>query len=147
MTAREKFIARLKELGIYEQWLREDHVGAVLPDGSVVVLIHVETDPQDTYTEIHYPPYEEIRKKPEDVQKLKNEFYGNGDDAFVGRLAYWLDFPDEKIDCPLFPVDLYWSQVDDDHWFDYKDDDSPADIAKACIQEIADKFGLNVRFE
>lgn len=122
MTAREKFIARLKELGLDGVWPTEDHVGKVMEDGSIVVLIHVETDPHDTYTEIHYPPFEEVWKNEVSKRRLKQEFYYSDDDHFVAELAYWLDIHNNGAKCPLFPVDLYWAGIDEVSAFDYEDD-------------------------
>ena len=122
MTAREKFIARLKELGLDGVWPTEDHVGKVMDDGSIVVLIHVETDPADTYTEIHYPPFEEVWKSEVSKRRLKEEFYCSDDDHFVAELAYWLDIHMNGAKCPLFPVDLYWAGIDEVSAFDYEDD-------------------------
>lgn len=140
MTAREKFIARLKELGIYEQWLKEDHVGKVLDDGTIVVMIHVDTDPTDTYTEIRYPSYENVRKNPKSCRKLKEEFYGQGEPEFVAKLAYWLDLPDGKSECPLFPVDLYWAQVEGADWFNYEDDEDEEEY-QAFVEKTAEFAG------
>lgn len=147
MTAREKFIARLKELGLYDEWLGCDHVGTVIGDGSVIVLIHVDSDDSDGYTEIHYPSFEKIRKDSVAKDRIKKEFYGYcDDDTFIAALAYWLDIDGEKFKCPLFPVDLYWAGVDCEFSFDFKDD--PDDAFSLSIVEmvryIAEKTGKEV---
>ena len=121
MTAREKFEARLKELDLYDAWLMEDHVGKVLDDGTIVVMIHVESDPTDTYTEIRYPSFEKIRGDKKSVEKIKKEFYNDfQDDHFVADLARWLESGFD-CKCPLYPVDLYWAGIDGE-WIDFEDD-------------------------
>ena len=139
MTAREKFIARLKELGLYGVWPTEDHVGKVMEDGSIVVLIHVETDPHDTYTEIHYPPFEEVWKNEVSKRRLKQEFYYSDDDHFVAELAYWLDIHNNGAKCPLSPVDLYWAGIDEVSAFDYEDDPE-IELYGRKWQEVAGPF-------
>lgn len=122
MTAQEKFEARLKELGLYEQHGRDDHVGTFLDDGSIVVLVHIQTDPTDEYSEFHYPPFEEMWKNPRWRESCKHNFYDSDDDHFVAELAYWLDIHKDGAKCPLFPVDAYWVGDIESEWFDYEDD-------------------------
>lgn len=121
MTAREKFEARLKELGLESEYAMDGHVGKVMDDGSIVVLVHIENEPGDGYTEFRYEPYEELWKDPQFREKIKNEFYDSTDDHFVAELAYWLDIHKNGAKCPLFPVDLYWAGIDCEY-FDYEDD-------------------------
>lgn len=121
MTAREKFEARLKELGLESEYSKGGHVGKVMDDGSSVVLVHIEDEPGDGYTEFRYKPYEELWKDPQFREKIKKEFYESDDDHFVAELAYWLDIHKNGAKCPLFPVDLYWADIDCEY-FDYEDD-------------------------
>lgn len=135
MTAREKFIARLKELGLYDEWIGvSDHVGKVMDDGSIVVMIHVDSDPGDSYTEIHYPPFEEVWKDKESRDRIKQEFYCSDDDHLVAELAYWLDIHKNGAQCPLFPVDLYCAGIDPVEHFDYEDDSD--DDAKLIVEMV-----------
>ena len=121
MTAREKFEARLKELDLYDAWLIDNHVGKVLDDGTIVVMIHLESGPTDMYSEIRYPSFAEIRKDEKSVEKLKMEFYDvSYDDHFVAELARWLE-SGYSCKCPLCPVDLYWAGIDGE-WTDFEDD-------------------------
>lgn len=126
MTAREKFEARLKELGLESEYAKDGHVGKVMDDGSIVVLVHIENEPGDGYTEFRYRPYEELWKDPQFREKIKNEFYESDDDHFVAELAYWLDIHKNGAKCPLFPVDLYWAGIECEY-FDYEDD-SPINL-------------------
>ena len=131
MTAKEKFYARLKELGIESQYGLDDHVGAFLPDGSIVVLVHVEGNKNDPYSEFHYPPYEELWKDENFRRECKLNFYDSDDDHLVAELAYWLDIHKNGAECPLYPVDVYWTGISPDKWFDYEDDLRAEEIINA----------------
>lgn len=138
MTAQEKFEARLKELGIYNQYGQDDHVGTFLPDGSIVVLVHIQSDPTDGYSEFHYPPFEEMWKNPRWREACKHNFYDSDDDHFVAELAYWLDIHKNGAKCPLFPVDAYWAGDMEGEWFDFEDDPAPLpaeDVIKNLVAE------------
>ena len=123
MTAREKFEARLKELGLDSQYGPDDHVGCFLEDGSIVVLVHVQSDPTDGYSEFHYPPFEEMWKDARFREECKQNFYDSDDDHFVAELAYWLDIHKNGAKCPLTPVDAYWAGAPETEWFNYEDDE------------------------
>ena len=122
MTAQEKFEARLKELGLYGEYGPDDHVGCFLEDGSIVVLVHIQSDPTDGYTEFRYPPFEEMWKDSRFREKCKDNFYDSDDDHFVAELAYWLDIHKNGAKCPLAPVDAYWAGAPETEWFNYEDD-------------------------
>ena len=106
MDRQEKFIARLKEEGLYERWCSTgDRAAKFNEDGSIVLFIHFKWDPEDGYHEIHYPPFKELRKHESFRKECISVFYDN-DDEFVGKLARWLeDFTDE---CPLLPENAYF---------------------------------------
>lgn len=137
MTAREKFEARVRELGLEEQYADDGHVGAVLPDGSVVVLVHIEYERDDPYTELHYPSFEELWKDEAFRAACKDEYYnGDCDDEFIANLARWLDIHKPWTKCPLFPVDLYWLQGGfETSWFNYEDDQTAEEIIKNLVAE------------
>lgn len=149
MTAREKFIARLKELGLYEEWRSiGDFAGKVIKDGVVLVFCHYEHDPKDNYTESRYPSYDELRDIEAFRKECEDRFYENDDDKFVAALARWLHY--EKDECPLYPVDLYWSELDlGEEVITFEDD--PADVFTESIVEmvryIAEKTGKDVNGE
>ena len=107
MTAKEKFEARLKELGLMVEWIKQGECGkvAVEREDGIILLVH-END-EDKFTEEHFPTFSELRKNPKFVEECKKEWYANwDDDKFVRNLACWLDgYSDE---CPLFPVDVYF---------------------------------------
>lgn len=135
MTAREKFYARVKELGLYGQYGPDDHVGTFLPDGRIVVLVHIQSDPTDGYSEFIFPPFEEMWKDPEWRQSCKENFYDSDDDHFVAELAYWLDIHKNGAKCPLHPVDAYWSGFDSAMWFDYQDDKTAEEIIQDLVRQ------------
>lgn len=122
MTAKEKFEARLKGLGLYEEWVKQGECGkvAVEREDGIILLVH-END-EDKFTEEHFPTFSELRKNPKFVEECKKEWYADwDDDKFVRNLACWLD--GYSNECPLFPVDVYfpgnemmteWKDFDDD---------------------------------
>ena len=123
MTAKQKFEARLKELGLYEEWKKQGECGkvAVEREDGIILLVH-END-EDKFTEEHFPTFSELRKNPKFVEECKEEWYTDwDDDRFVRNLACWLDgYSDE---CPLFPVDVYFpgNQMMTE-WKDFEDDE------------------------
>ena len=135
MTAQEKFEARLKELGLWKDYGVDDHVGTVLPDGRIIVLVHIQSDPDDKYTEYRYPPFEELWKNPEFRERCKQNFYESDDDHFVAELAYWLDIHKKGTKCPLAPVDLYWAEAPEAMWFDYGDDLTAEEIIHELVRQ------------
>lgn len=124
MTAKEKFEARLKELGLYEEWVKQGKCGkvAVEREDGIILLVH-END-EDKFTEERFPTFSELRKNPKFVEECKKEWYADwDDDKFVRNLACWLDgYSDE---CPLFPVDVYFpgNQMMTE-WKDFEDDEN-----------------------
>lgn len=138
MTAQEKFDARLKELGLEKEFGIDMHVGTVLPDGRVVVLVHYPYEEEDPYTEIEFPPYEELWKNEKFREECKKEFYADcdGNDEFIAKLAQWLDLHRPTDKCPLFPVDLYWLPGGfETKWFNYEDDQTAEEIIKNLVKE------------
>lgn len=104
MTAKEKFEARLKELGLWEKWQKgAEHVGAVCLDGTIIILSHYCDD--DPYTEDEFPPFNELRKNEQFRKECWNDFSCHKDSKFVADLARWLSGKTEI--CPLYPVDVY----------------------------------------
>ena len=142
MTAQEKFEARLKELGLEADYAKDGHVSKVMDDGSIVVLVHME-EKDDPYTEIHYPPFEDLWKNPVFREACKNEFYVNSDDdKFIRDLACWLDIHTHWFKCPLFPVDLYWLPGGfESKYFDYEDDPEPQ-TAEEIIKNLVAEHSL-----
>lgn len=138
MTAKEKFEARLKGLGLYEEWVKQGECGkvAVEREDGIILLVH-END-EDKFTEEHFPTFSELRKNPKFVKECKEEWYANyDDDKFVRNLACWLDgYSDE---CPLFPVDVYFPGNEMmTEWKDFDDDDEDEDDEEEYQQQIAD---------
>lgn len=145
MTAREKFEARLKELGLDGEYGPDDHVGKFLEDGSIVVLVHIQSDPTDGYTEFRYPPFEEMWKDSRFREECKENFYDSDDDHFVAELAYWLDIHKNGAKCPLTPVDAYWAGAPETEWFNYEDDpsgimDTSNSHNKSLVAQINEKW-------
>lgn len=139
MTAQEKFEARLRELGLDEQYNKVgDMVGKVLDDGRVVVLVHYEWERNDPYTELVYPSYEELWKNERFRKACKDEFYTNcdGNYEFIAKLAMWLDLHKDWTKCPLLPCDLYWLPGGfETSWQNYQDDATAEEIIKNLVKE------------
>ena len=143
MTAKEKFEARLKGLGLYEEWVKQGEGGkvAVEREDGIILLVH-END-EDKFTEEHFPTFSELRKNPKFVKECKEEWYANcDDDKFVCNLACWLDgYSDE---CPLFPVDVYFPGNEMmTEWKDFDDDEDEDDNEHMDedITELNEKSG------
>ena len=123
MTAKEKFEARLKGLGLYEEWIKQGECGKVAVEREDGIILLVHENNEDKFTEEHFPTFSELRKNPKFVEECKEEWYTDwDDDRFVRNLACWLDgYSDE---CPLFPVDVYFpgNQMMTE-WKDFEDDE------------------------
>ena len=144
MTAQDKFYARLKELGLEEQYNKTgDMVGKVLEDGRVVILIHYEWERDDPYTEIIYPSYEDLWKNENFRRACKEEYYVNSDnDEFIASLARWLDLHKDWTECPLYPCDLYWLPSGfETSWQNYEDDPDPR-TAEEIIKNLVAEHSL-----
>ena len=123
MTAKQKFEARLKELGLYEEWTKQGECGKVAVEREDGIILMVHENNKDKFTEEHFPTFSALRKNPKFVEECKEEWYADwDDDKFVRNLACWLDgYSDE---CPLFPVDVYFpgNQMMTE-WKDFEDDE------------------------
>lgn len=111
MTAKEKFEARLQELGLLDEWKKgnDEHVGKVLEDGTIVVLTHYNYDEGGFYEDI-FPSLEDLRQNETFRKECWSIFWCDGNKKFVADLACWLT--GKEIDCPLFPVDVYLAACD-----------------------------------
>lgn len=149
MTARDKFEARLEEFGLYEKWHKSgDMAGKIMDDGTVVIFVHYDWETDDPYTELHYPPLDELRKEPYFVKECMDSFFENEDDKFVADLARWLQYgPKCGYGCPLFAEDLYFAASGlETSSKNFEDDDEKA-LASAAIKSIAEKYGLSVKID
>ena len=137
MTASEKFDARLKELGIYDNWCQQGCVGRVgaKTDKGISILVHEDND--DRYTEFTYPPISEMQKHDSFRIKALNEFYVNFDfdEDFARKMIRWVANPNNE--CPLFPVDVYflWNEY---QWSDFEDDEN-ASVAEYIFAKETEK--------
>lgn len=149
MTAREKFEARLKELGLYDEWKTcGDKVGKVMEDGSIVILIHYEGTEGDPYNEIHYPSFEELWENESFKKECMSDFFEHDDDKFVASLARWLEYgPGCGYECPLFPVDVYFPANGlETESIEFKDDPITPDPERLTniIRELAEMCGIKL---
>lgn len=131
LTAEEKFDARLKELGIYEDWCQQGCVGRVGVETSEGIKILVHEDEDDRFTEFTYPPMSEMEKDDQFRIKVLREFYPAmcDDSDFRDKLVRWVMNPNNV--CPLFPVDVYfpWDKAE---WQDFEDDVEEVAEYKTC---------------
>lgn len=109
MTAREKFIKRLEEEGLYTEWLATgERAGKFLDDGTILIFVHYEWEPTDTYDEFHFPSFEDMRSHAS-FQKECEDCFFDGDDKFVANLARWMAHGEiNGVKCPLAPCDAYF---------------------------------------
>lgn len=128
MTAREKFEARLKELWLLNEWevSSDTRIAMFDEDQSIILFVHESDD--DKYSEIHFPPYAELRENEEFRKECWNEFCDHDDANFVSDLALWLTKKTDK--CPLFPVDVYFPGFGSrTYYHNFEDDkDEPIDL-------------------
>lgn len=138
MTAKEKFEARLKEVGLYEEWKNgnDEHVGKVLEDGTIVVLTHYDHDGEG-FHEDRFPSFEDLRQNETFRKECWEDFSCHDDDKFVADLACWLT--GKKKDCPLFPVDVYWP-ANDLELYSIEFADDPIDLE---IEETDYQIGVD----
>lgn len=106
MTAKEKFEARLQEVGLLQEWEHggDTRVATFDEDQNIIVFVHESEE--DKYSEIHYPPYSELREDAEFRKDCWDEFCDHDSAEFVSDLAMWLTKKTDK--CPLFAVDVYF---------------------------------------
>lgn len=140
MTAEEKFDARLKELGIYDDWCQQGCVGRVGVETSEGIKILVHEDEDDKFTEFTYPPMREMEKSDQFRIKTLGEFYPAmcDDSDFRDKLVRWVIDP--RNVCPLYPVDVYfpWEKAE---WQDFEDDvqentDKPTEFCVNCLEDV-----------
>lgn len=129
MTAREKFEARLGDLGLWEEWCQQGRCGriATTTDYGIIILCNEGTG-DDNYTESLYPHISTMQKDDNFRLNALSEFCGHGDNQFVYDLCMWVARPNE-YECPLFPVDVYFIWDNPSVTF-FKDDQEPASVAE-----------------
>lgn len=140
LTAEEKFDARLKELGIYEDWCQQGCCGRVGVATSEGIKILVHEDEDDRFTEFTYPPMREMEKSDQFRIKALGEFYPamSDDKEFMSNLVHWVANPANKN--PLFPVDVYflWS---DYTWQDFVDDEEESkEVAEYKTCDVTEEY-------
>lgn len=69
-TRKELFEERLKELGLLKDWSGYGRVGKTLCDGTIAIMVH-ESD-SDNFSEIHYVPFDILRKDSKFVTDCLN---------------------------------------------------------------------------
>lgn len=106
MNAREKFEARLRELGLPYRWQQQGAIGRVGAENESGIFILVHESVNDQYTEFVYPPMKELEKNEDFRQMALDNFWSSDDLEFVGKLYQW--YRDPSYDCPLHPVDVYF---------------------------------------
>jgi len=145
MTARDKFFARLKELGLADEYdkVGGGPVGKVMEDDSIVVLVHYECE-NDGYDELHYPPFEELWKNEGFRKACKEDFYDSDDDKFVAQLAYWLDIHRNGAKCPLYPADVYFVASGlETEAITFKDDEK-TELLITLLKDVGELWGEEI---
>ena len=107
MTKEQKFEARLTEMGLLNEWNKQGRCGRVATtdaNGNIILFVH--EDETDGYSEIHYPPFEELRNKYGFIKNCILEWKGY-DAMFECKLDAWLGGVEDSP-CPLDPVDAYF---------------------------------------
>lgn len=122
MKASEKFEARLRELGLYDEWLEQGGFGRIgielVQEDKIVILVHESEE--DAYTEFTYPPMYEMAHDEDFRRRALIEFVDAGDEEFIRSLVYW--YLNRINKCPLYPVDVYFL------WSDYTETNFEDDV-------------------
>lgn len=122
MTAKEKFEARVEELGLMEEWATApaEWIG-VETEKEIIVFVHFD-DTDHFYSEYHYPRFDQMTR--EQVDALTANF-ANDDEKpkFLVDLAKWCA---GNGSCPLFPCDVY-PNIDPIEEIEFEDDEKIAE--------------------
>lgn len=108
MNAREKFEARLQELGLYDEWCQQGSCGRIAKeteDGIIILCNEGECD--KVFSETYFPPISEMEQDEAFRLNALNVFCDHDDKDFVYRLCMWVAKPSTNV-CPLYPVDVYF---------------------------------------
>ena len=153
MTKEQKFEARLTEMGLLNEWNKQGRCGRVATtdaNGNIILFVH--EDETDAYSEIHYPPFEELRTKYGFVKNCILEWKGF-DAMFECKLDAWLGGVEDSP-CPLDPVDAYfpasafqtfYEDFEDDNDFEFKDGTS--DELATALHSVAHSLPVFVEDE
>lgn len=107
-TAYDKFVARLEELGLWEEWCQQGRCGRIAKttqEGIIILCNEGECD--KVYTESFFPPMSKMQEDDDFRLNALYEFCDHDDSGFIYNLCLWVARPNENK-CPLFPVDVYF---------------------------------------
>lgn len=127
---------------LMDEWNSIGKVGRVAVAEPNEIILFVHESEKDKYTEIHYPSFDELRKNDKFVRRVADEHFGSYDKDLVTcdddefqfkvQLASWLR--GRPVECPLFPVDVYFAADGMETFYtDFKDDPT-------LIAYVAPKF-------
>lgn len=138
-SASEKFEARLKELGLWEEWCKQGKCGrvATTTDFGIIILCN-EGANDNIYTESWFPPMDTMQKDDAFRLNALAEFCGHHDNLFVYDLCLWVARPNEHK-CPLFPADVYFIWDKPEVIF-FKDDEEPAPVAEYVFAKETEEY-------
>lgn len=124
MTAKEKFEARLEQLGLLDEWNSVGSCGRVAKfddEFNIILLVHEGNG--DQYSEIWYLPFDELRDKDNEFVKRCWDLVRETEDGdFARDLALWLMKKTNK-DCPLHPTDAYFLADENEYYHTFENDD------------------------
>lgn len=108
MKAYEKFEARLHELGLYDEWIKQGGCGRIakVTENGITILCN-EGEDDKAYSESHFPHISEMAQYDMFRFNALYEFCDHDDTHFIYNLCRWVARPDEHK-CPLYPVDVYF---------------------------------------
>ena len=121
-TAEDKFNARLKELGLLDEWESVGCIGRVGTENNEGIFIMVHEDSKDKYSEFKFPSMSEMSESDDFRMRALAEFHDHPDNDFIRKLVDWVVCPSRK-ECPLFPLDVYFLW-DDAQVTDFEDDEN-----------------------
>jgi len=140
MTAKEKFEARLEQLGLLDEWNSVGSCGRVAKfddEFNIILLIHEGNG--DQYSEIWYLPFDELREKDKDfVERCWDLVKETEDGEFARDLSLWLMKKTNK-DCPLHPSDAYFLAEENEYYNNFEDDADEDEIEEAEYQAFIER--------
>lgn len=127
MTAKEKFEARVDELGLDWNSINNGGFDGVETDKEIIVLVHYDHNDR-FYSEYHYSRFDSMTRGQIDTLTAHFASEYNWEDGgtnreFVTKLALWCAGAGS---CPLFPCDVY-TNIDPIEEIEFKDDEPEGD--------------------
>ena len=118
MKAYEKFNRRIAELQAgadcdYVDGETDDMNPIGVMDGDIPVIfsLNVRDDGSPEYLETRFPSFSDLKRNNQFVGQLIRE-HGYEDPDFIKNFVEWVSDESGNIECPLYPKDVYYLDID-----------------------------------